>query len=214
MKWAHFSEFIPASRMSWLPYAFKNKNKIGARDMSATAASLEVGFEEQTHETTSTKAPKQHGIHTSKGRISALAFCTWSLMALLLIVASVLVMYASVIASSEDSSNIGGIQIGLMLLSLVALFYAIWLSVVISLKRLHDIGHSSWLYLVFLLPVVGTFFYLYIALKRGDAEDNRFGASIPATSFEKYTGIVGFIVIALLMAASLVDTIATIAKIA
>jgi uncharacterized membrane protein YhaH (DUF805 family) len=53
-----------------------------------------------------------------------------------------------------------------------------WVQLAVSVKRLHDLGLSGWLYLISLVPFIGSLI-LSVMLGFRDSErgDNRFGAS-------------------------------------
>ena len=44
-----------------------------------------------------------------------------------------------------------------------------------SVKRLHDLGKSGWLALLFLIPVVNLIFGIYVAFFKGEEFDNKYG---------------------------------------
>lgn len=50
-------------------------------------------------------------------------------------------------------------------------------SLAVMVRRLHDVGHSGWLLLLGLIPVLGWLPLLYWSLKPGDAGFNQFGQS-------------------------------------
>ena len=58
-----------------------------------------------------------------------------------------------------------------VLLGLYPLFYILSLVV----RRNHDLGHTGWLCLLFLIPLVSFFYYLYLLFKKGEDKANRYG---------------------------------------
>jgi len=43
----------------------------------------------------------------------------------------------------------------------------VWMSVVNVVRRLHDLGHSGWLFLAALVPIVNLLFFFYLLFKPG-----------------------------------------------
>ena len=53
-----------------------------------------------------------------------------------------------------------------------------WMQLAVAVKRLHDQGHSGWLYLVTFVPGIGSLILLAMLGFRDSARgDNRFGGS-------------------------------------
>lgn len=52
---------------------------------------------------------------------------------------------------------------------------AAWLNTCNSIRRLHDCGHSGWLILISLIPIISLGLSLYLLFKRGDQGRNSFG---------------------------------------
>lgn len=47
----------------------------------------------------------------------------------------------------------------------------------VSVRRLHDTGHSGWLYLLLIIPILGSLFLLYFFVSDSAPEENRYGKS-------------------------------------
>lgn len=47
----------------------------------------------------------------------------------------------------------------------------------VSVRRLHDTGHSGWLYLLIIIPILGSLFLLYFFVSDSAPEENRYGKS-------------------------------------
>lgn len=47
----------------------------------------------------------------------------------------------------------------------------------VSVRRLHDTGHSGWLYLLIIIPILGSLFLLYFFASDSAPEENRYGKS-------------------------------------
>ena len=68
--------------------------------------------------------------------------------------------------------------------------YKIYLSLVsipalaLSVRRLHDIGKSGWMFLIILIPLIGPIWLLILMVTNGDPEDNEYGTN-PKAVLEK-----------------------------
>lgn len=47
----------------------------------------------------------------------------------------------------------------------------------VSVRRLHDTGHSGWYYLLTFIPILGSLFLLYFFASDSAPEENRYGKS-------------------------------------
>ena len=47
--------------------------------------------------------------------------------------------------------------------------------IAVTLRRLHDIGKSGWMYLVAFIPIVGWIWLLILLIKEGDQGNNAYG---------------------------------------
>lgn len=63
------------------------------------------------------------------------------------------------------------------ILILISLIFAIFLSIALSIRRLHDFGYSGLWILVCYIPYIGIIPALFILFAKGDVGDNRFGPS-------------------------------------
>lgn len=48
-------------------------------------------------------------------------------------------------------------------------------SLAVTVRRLHDVGKSGWMFFIVFIPIVGFFWMLYLLTLEGDAHDNEFG---------------------------------------
>ncbi|WP_426156701.1 DUF805 domain-containing protein [Pseudomonas sp. TSRC2-2] len=115
-----------------------------------------------------------------EGRIGRLRFLAWT-MVLSLVTLPIVGVFALIALGlvSGDSTT------GLILGGILALFLFIGfmiVSILFSVQRLHDIGWSGWLWLLNLVPFVGSFFPLVIMLAPGNAGANRYGPPPPPNS--------------------------------
>ncbi len=83
------------------------------------------------------------------------------------------------------SSGLGLTAIGLSVISIIAMFVAM---ICITVRRLHDLNKSGWLFLVFLIPLVGTVFSIYVMAAKGTDGENKFGVKRPTEQTEKVIG--------------------------
>ncbi|KJZ37669.1 DUF805 domain-containing protein [Pseudomonas fluorescens] len=115
-----------------------------------------------------------------EGRIGRLRYLAWTMVLTLVMLAvgSVLAVFAIALISADSTA-------GLIFGGLVALILFIAVAVVsiqISVQRLHDIGWSGWLWLLNLVPFVGSFFPIVIMVAPGTNIANRYGPPPPPNS--------------------------------
>ena len=115
-----------------------------------------------------------------KGRIGRLRYLAWT-MALALVtlgIGSVFSTFGLTLLRSDATSGL--ILAGL--LAFIAVVVIAVLGVLFTVQRLHDIGWSGWLWLLTLVPFVGSFFPFVIMAMPGNASANRYGAPAPPNS--------------------------------
>ncbi len=111
-------------------------------------------------------------VFSIEGRIGRLRYLAWSLV--LMLAALALLGVASMgLAISEI--------VGSVLIALVGIGMAV-VSVQIGVQRLHDIGWSGWLWLINLVPIVGSVFALLLLIIPGTTGANRYGPPAPPNS--------------------------------
>jgi uncharacterized membrane protein YhaH (DUF805 family) len=106
---------------------------------------------------------------TTNGRIGRLRYLAWSLSLILLMTGGFILAAIGYAITPAIGFVLGG----------VGLIAAMVVGVQIGVQRLHDIGWSGWLYLLALVPYLGSVFSLVIMLIPGSAGANRFGAPPP-----------------------------------
>jgi len=111
-------------------------------------------------------------VFTTQGRIGRLRYLAWS-MALMAAALALLIVASLTFAASVVLGVIltGALGIGFLLVSIQ-----------IGVQRLHDMGWSGWLMLLYLVPVIGTLFPLVVLLMPGNEGPNRFGPPQPPNS--------------------------------
>lgn len=115
-----------------------------------------------------------------EGRIGRLRFLAWS-MVLSLVTIAVVGVFALVGLALVSTDSTAGLILGGILALILCLAFLI-ASIMISAQRLHDIGWSGWLWLLNLVPFVGSFFPLLMVLMPGNSTANRYGAPPPPNS--------------------------------
>lgn len=115
-----------------------------------------------------------------EGRIGRLRYLAWtmSLTLVTLSIGSLLAVFALALINTDST-------IALILGGLLALigFVALGLvSIQFSVQRLHDAGWSGWLWLLTLVPFVGSIFPFVMVIVPGNNTANRYGAPPPPNS--------------------------------
>ncbi|MHC8290373.1 DUF805 domain-containing protein [Pseudomonas sp. XS1P51] len=112
-----------------------------------------------------------------EGRIGRLRYLAWT-MALTLVtlgVGAVLGVFGLALISTDSSAGLilGGLVAFILIVALA------FVSIQFSVQRLHDIGWSGWLWLLTLVPFVGSFFPFVMMVVPGNDTANRYGAPPP-----------------------------------
>ncbi|RQO45668.1 DUF805 domain-containing protein [Pseudomonas sp. KBW05] len=119
-------------------------------------------------------------VFTLNGRIGRLRYLAWMLVmsvAMLFAAGIIITVGAAISVASPLVAMIVGPLLWLALI--VAMF---WISILISVQRLHDLGWSGWLYALNLVPVVNTVFAILLLVLPGNAGANQYGAPPPRNS--------------------------------
>jgi uncharacterized membrane protein YhaH (DUF805 family) len=87
----------------------------------------------------------------------------------------------SIFQSSAMSSSFQAI----LLLSYAPLLVVSW---IIWIQRLHDLNHSGWLSLLWLVPLLNLFFFLYIQFAPGSDSANDYGPPPPPNRWYHWLG--------------------------
>lgn len=54
----------------------------------------------------------------------------------------------------------------------------------VTVRRLHDVGKSGWFFFIVLVPIIGSFWLLYLLIKDGDQGTNQYGSD-PKNNFDE-----------------------------
>lgn len=106
------------------------------------------------------------------GRIGRLRYLAWSLV----LMAGFAVVFAALSAVTLVSETLGGILV------IAASVGMLVISVQIGVQRLHDMGWTGWLWLLNLVPIVNSLFWIIMLVVPGSAGSNRFGPQPPPNS--------------------------------
>ncbi|WP_448089347.1 DUF805 domain-containing protein [Pseudomonas azerbaijanoccidentalis] len=137
-----------------------------------------------------------------EGRIGRLRFLAWS-MVLSLVTLAVVGVFAIIGLGLVSGDSTAGLIVAGILAFILCLAFLI-VSIMISVQRLHDIGWSGWLWLLNLVPFVGSFFPLLMLVMPGTLAANRYGAPPPPNSTAvKVLSSLWVVVIALLIVGAL-----------
>ncbi|WP_180109123.1 MULTISPECIES: DUF805 domain-containing protein [unclassified Acinetobacter] len=130
-----------------------------------------------------------------EGRFGRLSYLAWlfiiSMIYTCLLGISVALGLFAFFNSAERSiealfnSFLGLSAIALIVVSIVAMFAAM---ICITIRRLHDLNKNGWLCLIFLIPLVGTIFSIYVMAAKGTEGENKYGIKRPTEQTEKVIG--------------------------
>ncbi len=110
---------------------------------------------------------------STKGRFSRLSYIAW--ISIIGIATQVVITFALLGLASYSNT---------MMTSLITLVFQIPAMIchgIFTIRRGHDLGMRGWKIGLFLLPLVNFYFWF----KRGDENENDFGAPRPTTTIEK-----------------------------
>lgn len=105
-----------------------------------------------------------------QGRIARMPYV---LAQILMLVA---ILSAATLINTVQNSLPVSIFLSLVLLGMVLLVG--YLSLCLTIRRLHDIGNSGWRILLTLIPVFGLFYTIYIICRKGQATENIYGPAL------------------------------------
>ncbi len=115
------------------------------------------------------------------GRIGRLRFLAWTMvltLAMLLVIGAAFSLGITwFLASSSTAAMIVGGLIGLV----ITLGF-VYVSILFCVQRLHDLGWSGWLWLLNLVPFVGSVFPFVLMALPGNTGANRYGSPPPPNS--------------------------------
>ncbi|WP_018690851.1 DUF805 domain-containing protein [Algicola sagamiensis] len=114
------------------------------------------------------------------GRLNRIRFFLFGMAYLFLFAAVMVPVIALFSTSTQDPSG-----------PAIAIFIVLYIAFVIGyfslcIRRCHDLGHSGWMSLLLIIPVLGTFFYFYLMLAKGQRNENDWGQPpTPSPTWQK-----------------------------
>jgi len=117
---------------------------------------------------------------TTNGRIGRLRYLAWSIVLMFVTLPVAGAIFAFAMGAAAASLNTA-IVIGVVLGGAALIAFVIF-SVQIAVQRLHDIGWSGWLWLLTLVPFVGSLFPFVLMFCPGNSGANQYGAPPPPNS--------------------------------
>lgn len=136
-------------------------------------------------------------LFSSSGRLGRIRYIAWVLVAVA--VASLFLgFFASLAGSFQSQALIGVFKVALILVAYLAL-PVVW--IVMSMRRLHDIGRPGWLAALLLVPVINVVLLAVLVLWPGEPQSNAYGDPSPeATGGLRLAGMVVIAAIVMLYA--------------
>jgi len=157
---------------------------------------------------------QSNSIFSAQGRIGRMTYFSWlfalnfvtnSIIYTALFTSGLMVALASVLytgqLSSPQSSTTFLVFIIIVLLAIYCVTF--YLSIIFTIRRLHDRNHSGWASLLLFFPLVNFIFAFYLYFAKGDEGVNQFGVQRITQGWEKvvtWIGIVFSVILTLLMA--------------
>lgn len=114
------------------------------------------------------------------GRIGRLRYLAWT-MALTLVALGIGSGFTVFGFALIRSNSVAGLILAALMAFILIVVFAV-LSIQFTAQRLHDLGLSGWLWLLTLVPFVGSVFPFVIMAVPGNDTANRFGAPAPPNS--------------------------------
>lgn len=134
-------------------------------------------------------AQTKNKLFSAEGRLGIWQYNALFAKVMLVMIVGIAAIFGAMATDSSTVMAIVGVPaVCVILPAVVVLIYG-------AIKRLHDLGHSGWFYLIGIIPIVGALFTLYYSLKPGHEDDNRFGAARAATQTDKVLGVIGMVLL-------------------
>jgi len=164
-------------------------NEWKSNNMSTTAADVYDRSAYRTPEANliDRSEPTENKLYSAEGRVGVWHYNAQVFKAMLVTILAGAAVFAAMSTGSQVAMAIVGVP---AILLVVAVAVAV---IFTAIKRLHDLGHSGWFYLISLIPLIGLFFHLYYALRPGGEDDNAYGAPRAATQTDKVLGFIGIV---------------------
>ena len=127
-----------------------------------------------------------------KGRIGVLSFNARYFVSLFAMILCFLPMFA--VSAGAENGEASGVSSVFGAIGLVLMLVPLYLLIVSTIKRLHDLNHPGWMMFLGLIPFVGVVWSLYYAFypaKKG--VENKFGNTAITSQVDKVLGIFGIV---------------------
>lgn len=143
-----------------------------------------------------------------KGRFGRLSFIAWSAFLYFIFLFGSIALGLSIDIVNISTHSLdpnwlislqGLASIGVLVMVLVYVYFAL----VVTVRRLHDMNRSGWWALLFLLPLVNIFVWLYIVFGSGDRGINDYGPARMTLLWEKMLAWLMIVLILLSLSGSL-----------
>lgn len=147
-------------------------------------------------ETPFSTPPRQpKNIFSADGRIGRMTYFAWLFLNNIVFSSFFSILLVVFLAFSKSGYTFSNSSIPFIIIIPVILVacVALYLAMVFTIRRLHDLNHSGWLCLLLFVPFVGTLFQLYIYFAKGNQEANQFGLPRPTQAWEKVITWIGVI---------------------
>ncbi|ALI07976.1 MULTISPECIES: DUF805 domain-containing protein [Pseudomonas] len=112
------------------------------------------------------------------GRIGRLRYLAWTMVLTLALLPLVGIGFWLATAWLLASDSVAGLIVGGLLAAVVVLAFA-FVSIQFNVQRLHDLGWSGWLWLINLVPFVGSIFPFILIIAPGNTGANQYGPPPP-----------------------------------
>ncbi|MDO7896534.1 DUF805 domain-containing protein [Pseudomonas citrulli] len=116
-----------------------------------------------------------------EGRIGRLRYLAWTMVLTLAMLPIIGIAFWYSLSWLLDSNSLAAMIVGGLVGGVVFLGFA-FVSIQFSVQRLHDLGWSGWLWLLNLVPFVGSVFPLVLICAPGNDGPNRYGPPPPPNS--------------------------------
>lgn len=131
----------------------------------------------------------------ANGRFGRLSYAAWSF--LITIIWYITLITVFLIAGAMGGTQTVFSQLGIIsgIITLVIYILFIYFVFVVSIRRLHDLNQTGWLSILFILPLINLFFWVYLLVAPGTDGANKFGAKRETKAWEKVIGWIYVIMI-------------------
>ena len=134
-------------------------------------------------------------IFSAQGRIGRMTYFAWLFLLGIASCTAVFLMflvYGITIGFSQQTPPTT-LPLFILIPTIIILCITVYLSIIFTIRRLHDRNHTGWLSLLLLVPFVGSLFQIYIYFAKGNQASNQFGTPRITQSWEKVVTWIGII---------------------